>query len=277
MKIAVPIASVEEAEVLARAGAGELHCGFGPDPRAGSAARQPGGFHDPRALLHAIGAAHRHGATISLALNPRGDAGERLAATLSIAESFLGMGGDALIVSGLGLIGELFRHVPLSRIHADASGNRRMRGAALLYRELGVPRLALPRDATLDDACAIAAEVPGLEIEAFIHHGGLPHPPRRAASPGMASPRHGRRHGETAGRLLGPHALPSLLGGGVAVVRIASAESPTAVKLASVRMAKAVLGRAEAGEGDERVIRLARAAAQPGRAGHLRHDPGAPG
>lgn len=278
MKIAVPIASVEEAEALAHAGAGELHCGFAPDARADSRLRRPDVLGSPRALQRAIGAAHRHGAAISLALNPQGDTGEPPAAAVARAASFLEMGGDALIVSGIGLIGELFLHIPLSRIHAGASPAHGARAAALLYAELGVSRMALPQDATLDEACAIAADVPGLGIEACLRHGGMPHPPRRAAVPGRVFPHHGRRrHDEIPCALLGLHTLPELLEGGIAAVRIASAESPTAVKLAAVRMAKAVLDRARAGEGDERITRFAQAPRMSGPAGHMRNRAGSPG
>ncbi|NMF89004.1 U32 family peptidase [Aromatoleum petrolei] len=52
-------------------------------------------------------------------------------------------------------------------------------------------------------------------------------------------------------------ALPRLLNGGVAAVKIAGREAPTARKLASVRMVKAVLDRVEAGEHGEEIVRLA--------------------
>ncbi len=82
------------------------------------------------------------------------------------------MGGDALIVSDLGLLAALYEHVPLRRIHVSSVATCRNHSAAWFCKELGASRLILPRDVTIDEACEIASEVPDLEVETFILNDG---------------------------------------------------------------------------------------------------------
>lgn len=312
MKIVAPIASVEEAEALVRAGAREFYCGFVPDEwigrfRAVNANRRPSGnFRDHAELRRAVDAAHRHGGSISLVLNAQSYTDEQIAATITLADTFLQIGGDSLIVSDLGLVGELFQHVPLSRIHVSSVATCRNSSAARLCKELGASRMIPPRDVTVGEACEIAAEVPGIEIEAFILNDGCVfeegacatlHLPQNLGGPiclDNHTPHYRRRSGgkldgsaldrlrdndeeyrkwlwyrfscgfttNAAGMPFGPCglcALPILLRGGIAAVKIAGREAPTARKLASVRMVKAVLDRAEAGEDDEHIMQFAQA------------------
>lgn len=210
MRIVAPIADAGEIEMLSGAGAREFHCGFISDAE----------------FDRAIHVAHRNACSISLVLDAPGRADGRPAAVIANARSFLDRGGDALIVSDLGLIGELLQHVPLRRIHVGSDSAGCGGSAARFYEELGVARMILPRGVRADEVCAIAAEARDLEIEALV--------PGDAA--GMPSAE-------------GLCELPILLKGGVAAVGIAGGAMSTAAKAASVRGIRAVLAWAEGGVG----------------------------
>ena len=66
------------------------------------------------------------------------------------------MGGDALIISDLGLLDTVATRMPGARIHVSSVATCRNPRAARLCRELGASRLILPRDVTLAEACEIA-------------------------------------------------------------------------------------------------------------------------
>ncbi|MCL2309503.1 MAG: U32 family peptidase [Proteobacteria bacterium] len=178
MKIVAPVVNVEEVEVLSQAGANEFYCGFVPDDwvtrfRIPNLNRRPSGnFRNDADLGRAVRAAHQRECSISLVLNAQSYTDEQVGALLSIASSFLDMGGDALIVSDLGLLAELHERVPSCRIHVSSVATCRNSSAALFCKELGATRLILPRDVTIAEACEIANEAPDIEIEAFILNDG---------------------------------------------------------------------------------------------------------
>jgi U32 family peptidase len=301
MKIVAPIVNVGEIEVLANAGANEFYCGFVPDDwgtrfRAANLNQRPSdNFCSYAELAQAVRVAHQCDCSLALVLNAQSYTDEQGDALVSIANSFLDMGGDALIVSDLALIAELYEHVPLRRIHISSVATCRTHSAAWFCKELGASRLILPRDVTIDEACEIASEVPGLEVETLILNDAWM--PRRLGGPiGMDNyanrcrrrsgghsnesfvdrPRENDREykkwlwsrfscGLTtneAGMPFGPCglcALPALLSGGIAAVKIAGRAAPTARKQASVRMVRAVLDQIEAGERSKQVMRFAQA------------------
>lgn len=310
MKIVAPIMNAREIEVLSRAGAQEFYCGFVPDEwtgkfRISSANRRPSGnLRSYTELNQAVRIARENACSISLVLNAQSYTEEELAAAATIARTFLDMGGDALIVSDLGLVDKLIQDVTLRRIHVSSLATCRNGSAAKFCRELGASRLILPRDVTVNEACEIAAEVTDLEIEAFILNDACVfeegacatlHLPqslggpicldnyvyhyRRRGSGSLSKPfidkiqENDREYKQwlwhrfscgftttEAGMPFGPCglcALPTLMKGGVAAVKIAGREAPTARKLASVRMVRAVLDRVEAGDHDEQIMRFA--------------------
>jgi collagenase-like PrtC family protease len=178
MKIVAPIAKVDEIEALSKAGADELYCGVLPTDWLGkfgdlNANRRPSGNLKSYAELEqAVHTAHASGCSLSLVLNAQRYSDAQSSAVSEIARSFLDMGGDALIVSDLGLIGEMSRWLSLPRIHVSSVATCRNASAAKLCRDLGASRLILPRDVTIDEACEIAREVPDIEVEAFILNDG---------------------------------------------------------------------------------------------------------
>lgn len=178
MKIVAPIRQLDEIAPLARAGAHELYCGVTPREwaerfRGASANRRPGGnLPSLAALAEAVELAHRSGVQLSLVLNAQHYSTAQIEFALEIARNYADMGGDAVIASELGLIMALAEALPGLRIHVSSVATCRNADGARLYRELGARRLILPRDITLDEAAEIAAEVPDLEVEAFVLNDG---------------------------------------------------------------------------------------------------------
>lgn len=178
MKIVAPIARVAEIEALAQAGANELYCGLVPRQWVGrfhalNANRRPtGNLGDYDELARAVAAAHAAGCTLSLVLNAQQYPAAQAEAAAGIAHAFVDMGGDALIISDLGLLHAVHSRLPATRLHVSSVATCRNAAAARFCRDLGARRLILPRDVTLDEACSIAAEVPDIEVEAFVLNDG---------------------------------------------------------------------------------------------------------
>src|SRR5690606_26732035 len=143
MRIVAPISRVAEVALLAQAGASELYCGMMPPEWLGrfhalSVNRRPSGnltrYED---LASAIELAHAHGATLSLVLNAQHYSAAQGEAATEVAERFAELGGDALIVSDLGLVQLLAARLPGLRVHVSSVATCRNAGAARLCRELG--------------------------------------------------------------------------------------------------------------------------------------------
>jgi collagenase-like PrtC family protease len=309
LKIVAPISRLEEVETLARAGADELYCGVAPGEwtqtrtQAGKVHpirtinRRPSGNLGNRAdLEQAVDSANANGCTLSLVLNAQSYSDGQLDTASAIGRDFVAMGGDALIVSDLGLIERIARWLPAPRLHVSSVATCRNAGAARFCRDLGASRLILPRDVTIAEACEIAAAVPDIEIEAFIlndacifeeGHCNTLHLPHQLGGPICLDDyrcHYRRRNGKALGAALakklaandaayqqwlwyrfscgfsttasgqpygpcGLCALPALLAGGLAAVKIAGREAPTRRKFASVDMVRAVLDRVAVGEG----------------------------
>lgn len=296
MKIVAPVSRLDEVAVLASAGANELYCGLALPEwqgrfQAASANRRPSAnFRSYVELSAAIEIAHQHGAALSLVLNAQHYSAQQLEAAAVMADRFTELGGDALIVSDLGLLQMLAVRVPGLRLHVSSVATCRNASAAQLCQELGAHRLILPRDVTIDEAVGIARALPELEIEAFILNDACIfeegachtiHLPGQLGGPICLDRyryRYQRRGGAevssrlqarlddndaayekwlwyrfscgfsttTDGKPFGPCglcALPAFRRGRVAAVKIAGREAPTARKLASVQMVKAVVER----------------------------------
>ncbi|ENO83491.1 U32 family peptidase [Thauera linaloolentis] len=178
MRIVAPVSRLSEIAPLAQAGASEFYCGLVPPEWLGrfhalSANRRPSGnLKSYTDLAAAVELAHAHGAMLSLVLNAQNYPAAQAEAVVEIAQRFADIGGDALIVSDLGLVHLLAARFPALRVHVSSVATCRNAAAARLCLELGARRLILPRDVTIDEAAGIAAEVPDIEIEAFILNDG---------------------------------------------------------------------------------------------------------
>lgn len=77
---------------------------------------------------------------------------------------------DAVIVSDLGIISALRSQVPELEIHVSTQANCQNAFAAQVYYNLGVKRIVLAREMTLEEIANFSKIIPDdLEIEAFVH------------------------------------------------------------------------------------------------------------
>lgn len=86
------------------------------------------------------------------------------------AKELYSVGVDAIIVSDLGVISYLRKEVPDLEIHVSTQANCQNSEAAKVYYSMGVKRVVLAREMTLNEIKSFAKEIPeDLEIEAFVH------------------------------------------------------------------------------------------------------------
>jgi putative protease len=78
-------------------------------------------------------------------------------------------GVDAVIVQDVGLIRLIRRVYPALEVHASTQMTVHDASGARVAQRLGVSRVVLARENTLDDIRAIREAVPGLGLEAFVH------------------------------------------------------------------------------------------------------------
>ncbi len=78
-------------------------------------------------------------------------------------------GVDALIVSDPGLVRLVRRRVPQVPLHLSTQSNTTNAEAVRFWQDQGVSRIILARELTLREVGEIAAAVPGMELEIFIH------------------------------------------------------------------------------------------------------------
>ncbi len=112
--------------------------------------------------------AHQHGARIYLTFNVLLKPSELHDALTYLGEC-VDRGIDAAIVQDIGVV-RLIREVyPSLEIHGSTQMTVHDESGALVMQKLGVERVVLARENTLDDIRAIHGAVPGLGLETFIH------------------------------------------------------------------------------------------------------------
>lgn len=178
MEITSPISHVDEIAPLVAAGAKELYCGVVPSTwvaqfNTGAVNRRYfSNLPSLSELEKAVNLTHGLGAQLFLVLNAQHYGAAQLEALVDLGNSFHQMGGDAVIVADLTLIIALRDQVPGLAIHVSSVASCRNSAAVSLYRDLGVRRVILPRDVTLDEIEAITLGAPEVEIEVFILNDG---------------------------------------------------------------------------------------------------------
>jgi U32 family peptidase len=112
--------------------------------------------------------AHERGRRVYLTLNVLIKPDELADALMFLGEA-VDLGIDAVIVQDIGLV-RLIRHVyPALEIHGSTQMTVHDAAGAAVMRELGVERVVLARENTLDDIRAIREAVPSLGLETFVH------------------------------------------------------------------------------------------------------------
>lgn len=116
----------------------------------------------------ACGLAHARGARIYLTFNILFKPAELADALIHLGEC-VDRGIDAAIVQDLGAIRLIERLYPTLEIHGSTQMTVHDGAGARVLEQLGVDRVVLARENTLDDLRAIRAAVPELGLESFIH------------------------------------------------------------------------------------------------------------
>jgi putative protease len=79
------------------------------------------------------------------------------------------MGPDALIMSDPGLIMLVREHFPQMPIHLSVQANAVNWASVKFWRQQGLSRVILSRELSLEEIAEIRSEVPGMELEVFVH------------------------------------------------------------------------------------------------------------
>ena len=163
-ELLAPAGDMERLRAALRFGADAAYVG-GPmlQLRAGSVS------FDMKSLREAVQLAHSRGKRVYVAVNAfAGDAD--IAALGDYARALSAIGADGVIASDLGVIAELRRRAPELPVHVSTQANCLNASAARVYHDLGVKRVVLGREMTLDQIRALRDAVPDeLELEAFVH------------------------------------------------------------------------------------------------------------
>ena len=112
--------------------------------------------------------AHERGRRIYLTLNTLVKPAE-LEAALSLLGDAIDHGVDAAIVQDVGLVRLIQRVYPGFEVHGSTQMTVHDASGAAVMQELGIDRVVLARENSLEDIRAIRAAVPDLGLETFVH------------------------------------------------------------------------------------------------------------
>src|SRR3954470_16002136 len=112
--------------------------------------------------------AHERGRRVYLTLNILIKPAELADALMFLGEA-VDVGIDAVIVQDIGLIRLIQRVYPQLEIHGSTQMTVHDESGAAVMQTLGIERVVLARENTLDDIRAIHAAVPKLGLETFVH------------------------------------------------------------------------------------------------------------
>jgi putative protease len=112
--------------------------------------------------------AHERGRRIYLTLNILLKPTELVDALMFLGEA-IDLGVDAAIVQDVGLVRLIQRVYPGFEIHGSTQMTVHDESGARVMQELGIKRVVLARENSLDDIRAIHAAVPDLGLETFVH------------------------------------------------------------------------------------------------------------
>ena len=112
--------------------------------------------------------AHERGRRIYLTLNTLVKPAE-LEDALRLLGEAIDVGVDAAIVQDVGLVRLIRRVYPAFEIHGSTQMTVHDASGAAFMRDLGIERIVLARENTLDDIRAIRSAVPGIGLETFVH------------------------------------------------------------------------------------------------------------
>ena len=112
--------------------------------------------------------AHQRGARVYLTLNTLLKPHE-LADALTLLGDTIDLGVDAAIVQDLGIVRLIQKVYPDFELHGSTQMTVHDASGAAVMKEIGIERVVLARENTVDDIRAIRAAVPGIGLETFVH------------------------------------------------------------------------------------------------------------
>ncbi len=164
VELLAPAGDMEGIRTAVKYGADAVYCG-GPfmQMRASKV-----GFTE-ETLAQAADELHAKGRKLFVTVNCFADNGE-VPLMGDYAKRLKDIGADALIVSDIGVISEIKSALPDMEIHLSTQANCMNYKAAEVYYNLGVTRIVLARELSIEKIAEIRAKAPkGLQLEAFIH------------------------------------------------------------------------------------------------------------
>ena len=93
----------------------------------------------------------------------------KLRTFLKDLEPVIAMGPDALIMSDPGLIMLVREHFPQMPIHLSVQANAVNWASVKFWQQQGLSRVILSRELSLEEIAEIRGEVPGMQLEVFVH------------------------------------------------------------------------------------------------------------
>ena len=123
---------------------------------------------DAANLAAGIAAVHAAGRRFYLVANvlPHG---AKLRTFLADLAPFVALQPDALIMADPGLIALVREHWPALPIHLSVQANTTNAAAVRFWRSVGIRRVILSRELSLDEIAEIRDECPDVELEVFVH------------------------------------------------------------------------------------------------------------
>ncbi|MGA0920134.1 MAG: DUF3656 domain-containing U32 family peptidase [Gemmatimonadaceae bacterium] len=162
-ELLAPAGTLEAVRAAVANGADAVYCGA-----SRFNARDDGAQLTLDELEQACLIAHERGARIYLTLNVLIKPAELADALLYLGEC-IDRGIDAAIVQDIGLVRAIQRAYPTFEVHGSTQMTVHDASGARVMARLGIDRVVLARENTLEDIRSIREAVPGLGLETFIH------------------------------------------------------------------------------------------------------------
>lgn len=158
-----PAGSLEKLKYAFAYGADAVYAGA---PQFSLRARE-NGFDDEK-IAEGIAFAHKLGKKLYLTINIIAH-NHKIPSFLNKIETYIAMKPDALIMADAGLIDLVRERHPNMPIHLSVQANVTNWTAVKFWKKMGVSRIIMSREVSIDEMKEIRHQVPGIEIEAFVH------------------------------------------------------------------------------------------------------------
>lgn len=175
MKLVAPISNVYETEEVIKAGADELYCGvYTKEWRSkytdiAAPNRHPGrsaSLDNFKDLLSVVKLAHIHNVPVAFTINEF-YSGKQYDSVLDNVEAAINTGVDALIVVDINLLMMIKERGYDIKIHMGTGATTFNSQTVAFYKDLGVSKVILDRQLSIEEIGLIASKSPAIELEVF--------------------------------------------------------------------------------------------------------------